>query len=104
VTVAPGSLLAEALGSGEGRIDVPPEVPVNSRHHQAVARVANGYVASALAPDGIIEGIEPADRAAGWVVGVQWHPENMVPADANGRPSSAMTRLFRAFIDACRRS
>lgn len=78
----------------EYRERVLPAVAVNSRHHQAVERVADGYDVVARAPDGVIEGIERRD--AGWVVGVQWHPENMVPAD------DAMASLFRAFIDACR--
>jgi len=47
---------------------------VNSRHHQAVRQVAPGLVASATAPDGVIEAIE--DPAAKFCLGVQWHPEN----------------------------
>jgi putative glutamine amidotransferase len=47
---------------------------VNSRHHQAIKRLADGFVASATAPDGIIEAIE--DPGARFCVGVQWHPEN----------------------------
>ena len=47
---------------------------VNSRHHQAVARVAEGFRVSATAPDGVIEAIE--DPAARFCLGVQWHPEN----------------------------
>jgi len=47
---------------------------VNSRHHQAVSRLAPGWIASATAPDGVIEAIE--DPAARFCLGVQWHPEN----------------------------
>ena len=47
---------------------------VNSRHHQAVKRVAPGFEVSATAPDGVIEAMErPASR---FCVAVQWHPEN----------------------------
>jgi putative glutamine amidotransferase len=47
---------------------------VNSRHHQAVKRVADGFEVSATAPDGVIEAMErPASR---FCVAVQWHPEN----------------------------
>jgi putative glutamine amidotransferase len=47
---------------------------VNSRHHQAVRQLAAGLIVSATAPDGVIEAIE--DPAAGFCLGVQWHPEN----------------------------
>lgn len=47
---------------------------VNSRHHQAVKRVADGFDVSATAPDGVIEAMErPASR---FCLAVQWHPEN----------------------------
>jgi putative glutamine amidotransferase len=48
--------------------------PVNSRHHQAPAALGKGLVASATAPDGVIEAIEnPSKR---FCLGVLWHPEN----------------------------
>jgi putative glutamine amidotransferase len=47
---------------------------VNSRHHQAIRQLAPGFIVSATAPDGVIEGIE--DPNARFCVGVQWHPEN----------------------------
>jgi len=47
---------------------------VNSRHHQAVARAANGFSVAATAPDGVVEAIERPD--APFCIGVQWHPEN----------------------------
>ncbi len=67
-----GSRLAEALGTTRPT--------VNSMHHQSVARVADGFAAVAHAPDGVIEGIEwPGDDW--WMVGVQWHPEELVGTD-----------------------
>ncbi len=40
---------------------------VNSRHHQAVRQVAPGLIASATAPDGVIEAIEdPVRRSSAW--------------------------------------
>ncbi len=70
VEVAAQTQLAEALG-GKGQL------MVNSTHHQAVKVVAPGLIASAVAPDGVVEGIEATDGAS-FVVGVQWHPELMV--------------------------
>jgi putative glutamine amidotransferase len=47
---------------------------VNSRHHQAVKKLAPGFEVSATAPDGVIEAME---RPGGsFCVAVQWHPEN----------------------------
>jgi putative glutamine amidotransferase len=49
-------------------------VQVNSRHHQAVATPASGFVVSGTAPDGVVEAIERPDSP--FCLGVQWHPEN----------------------------
>ena len=65
VSVRSGSRLHALLGEGE--------VEVNSFHHQAVDRLATPLVATAFAPDGIVEAVEcPAAR---FILGVQWHPE-----------------------------
>jgi len=52
-----------------------PPAAVSSSHRQAVAEVAPGFVASAWAPDGVVEAIE-----RGTLIGVEWHPES----DASG--------------------
>jgi putative glutamine amidotransferase len=49
---------------------------VSSSHRQGVADVAPGFVASAWAPDGLVEAIERPDG----LIGVEWHPET----DASG--------------------
>jgi putative glutamine amidotransferase len=89
VRVTPGSRLAAALGG-----TTPSEVcPVNSRHHQAVGRVAPSFVVSAVSPDGLVEAIERP--AAAFCVGVQWHPENFWrTGEFNG--------LFEGFVEAAR--
>ena len=65
---------------------------VNSAHHQAVAQAGPGAVVNAVAPDGVVEGIE--DPARRFCIGVQWHPEFGI-----GRGDG---RLFRALIEAAR--
>jgi putative glutamine amidotransferase len=65
---------------------------VNSRHHQAVAEVRGGLTVVARAPDGMIEAIEAA-RGNRFVLGVQWHPENMTQREH--------VAVFSSFRDAC---
>ncbi|MGX1129408.1 putative glutamine amidotransferase [Streptomyces glaucescens] len=52
---------------------VPEETAVPTYHHQAVDRLGAGLLPCAHATDGTVEAIELP--AAGWVLGVQWHPE-----------------------------
>lgn len=49
-------------------------VPVNSHHHQAIETLGRELVATAWAPDGIVEAVEDP-RSDRFVLGVQWHPE-----------------------------
>jgi putative glutamine amidotransferase len=74
------------------RIVKQPAIRVNSSHHQSVKRVAPAFVASATAPDGVIEAIEA--RSHPFLLGVQWHPEFLYDHDEVQR------RLFRAFLRA----
>ena len=85
VTVAPETRFAALAGRTEVR--------VNSRHHQAIERLAPGLAVAGTSPDGLPEAVESADGA--WVLAVQWHPENLA-AD----PVSQ--RLFSDFVDAAR--
>lgn len=66
---------------------------VNSFHHQTNRNVSDGFQVTAVAPDGIVEAFESTKHS--FVVGVQWHPENMIQVD------EAANRLFVAFINAC---
>lgn len=84
VEIERGTRLADILGSLR--------VGVNSFHHQSVQAVAPVLRVSALAPDGVIEALESPERR--FVLGVQWHPEELVWDD--GR----MRRLFEAFVAA----
>jgi putative glutamine amidotransferase len=85
VAVKPGTLLHRLVG-----VD---RLPVNSAHHQAALDEPDGIVVNAVAPDGVIEGIEAPDRR--FCLGVQWHPEFHI--------SDGDRRIFAAFVAACRR-
>ena len=92
ICVEPHSRLAEALGLGEAG----GEVGVNSFHHQALKRVSDRLQITSRATDGIIESVEMPDRR--FVVGVQWHPEEMSAGRAD------MMRLFVSFVTAAAES
>ncbi len=83
ISIEPGSLIAGAVGTEH--------CTVNSFHHQSVKRVADGFRVTARSPDGLIEGIESTD-ADWWVMGVQWHPEEMTDS-----PEPWDRGLFKAF-------
>ncbi|MEO8336163.1 MAG: gamma-glutamyl-gamma-aminobutyrate hydrolase family protein, partial [bacterium] len=53
VSVAEGTRLAELIGAGPQR--------VNSMHHQGIKQLGRGLVATAEAPDGLIEAVEGED-------------------------------------------
>ncbi len=82
VTVTPGTLLHRIVGSTA--------MGVNSAHHQAVRHPGPRAVVNAVAPDGVIEGVE--DTGYRFCLGVQWHPEFFIdPGDR---------RIFDALIAA----
>lgn len=86
VRLVQGSRAANALGATN--------LSVNSFHHQAVERLADGLVATGWSEDGLIEAVEtPPDVP--WLLAVQWHPEEM-NADARAPDRG----LFRALVEA----
>jgi putative glutamine amidotransferase len=80
VRLEPGSLAARAVGADTAT--------VRSHHHQGVAELGEGVVASGWAePGGAIEAIElPAHR---WALGILWHAEEH-------RRSPVLTALAQA--------
>lgn len=88
VDVEPDSKLGVATGQNVLR--------VNSRHHQAVKDLPPGFVITARAPDGVIEGME--NPAHPYAVGIQCHPENLWSSTA-----PAFAGLFRSFVQAAAR-
>lgn len=65
------------------------QLATNSMHHQSVRTLGKGLRLSAHTEDGIVEAVESLD---GRLIGVQWHPEEMVPE------SGAMKRLFKNLV------
>ena len=81
VRTVPGTRLAALVGES---------VDAKCYHHQAVAEVAKGLTVSARDADGVIEALErPGD---GFVLAVQWHPEESLDD----------LRLFSAIVEAAR--
>lgn len=85
VKIAKGTRLAEIVGAGPLR--------VNSMHHQGVRQLGHGLVATAEAPDGLIEALEGANGDS-YLIAVQWHPEALTDNDA------LPWTLFDDFIEA----
>ena len=90
IRVSAGSRLERALGAA---VEPGQSCRVNSRHHQSVARLGTGMVASATASDGVIEAIEKPD--APFCLGVQWHPENFWQ-------TGEFNALFESFVRVAR--
>jgi putative glutamine amidotransferase len=83
VTIEAGTLLEKVMGTNR---------PVATcHHHQAVDKVAPGLRVVARADDGIVEGLELAEPG-GWLLAVQWHPEDTAATDP------ANQRLFDALV------
>jgi putative glutamine amidotransferase len=87
VTVAADGVLAGIVPSGT--------FEVNSLHSQGIDRLAPTLRAEAFAPDGQIEAVS---GAAGFLLGLQWHPEWRWENDEVSRS------IFGAFAEALRRA
>ena len=84
VDVDRSSKLFEVMGTDH--------VKTYSGHHQGVKTVGDGLVVSAVAPDGIVEGLEIADHS--FCIAVQWHPEVSAAVD------ETQQRLFDGLVNA----
>lgn len=67
---------------------------VNSLHHQGIRALGQGLSACGHAPDGLVEVVELEKHPFG--LAVQFHPEWLGDQEA-------IRRLWRAFVEACRR-
>ena len=81
VRTVPGTRLAALVGDS---------IDAQCYHHQAIADLGEGLIVSAWDADGVVEALElPGD---GFVLAVQWHPEETLDD----------LRLFAAIVDAAR--
>ena len=85
VTLAPGGILAAALGRDA--------LEVNSVHYQGVGTLAPGLRIEACAPDGLVEAYSTHNNGAP-LLAVQWHPE--WDADTNPDSKAFFALLGRA--------
>ena len=69
------------------------EIEVNSLHHQGIKTLADDLVATAFAPDGLIEAVEIPEHP--FAIAVQWHPE-WIPE----QPASQA--IFKSFVEAAK--
>jgi putative glutamine amidotransferase len=65
VFVDEGTRIAKLVGAGP--------LSVHSYHHQGIDRLGESLVATARADDGLVQAFE--SEGDGYLVGVQWHPE-----------------------------
>jgi len=84
VEVLEGTLLGKIVGIGM--------MGVNSRHHQGIKELGKRLRVSAVAGDGLIEGIEVEGHP--FAIGVQWHPESLCDHD------EVQQKIFNAFVKA----
>lgn len=90
IKAKPGSVLQQLFGD---------EFYVNSRHNNAIEKLAPGLKVTATSPDGIIEAVEHETLPI-WAF--QFHPERMrgdLPEPPIGPDT---TPLFKWFVDRCR--
>ena len=83
VRISRGSILAQiyapdassASATADKGRDGDIRIYVNSYHHQAVGDAGKRFRVTAVAPDGVVEGMESSEAKP--ILGVQWHPEWM---------------------------
>jgi len=59
----------------------PSPLRCSSHHHQGIAVVGEGVNISGRSSDGLVEAIERDSSDGGWMLGVQWHPEETAATD-----------------------
>lgn len=89
VSVVEHSLLNHVSGVTAGNI--------NSAHHQAVGRISDELMVSAVSPDGVVEAIEwKVKEGEPWLLAVQWHPERMLDKESNPLSKNIREKFLEA--------
>ena len=70
---------------------------VNSKHHQAVDKLADSLKITAVSEDNVIEAVEAKDKDQ-FILGLQFHPEELFAVDTK------MLNLLMSFRQACEKS
>ena len=86
VTVVKGTPLYDIVGTES--------LMVNTLHHQAVDKLADGLKVCAIAEDGLVEAFYAPEKA--FLMGVQWHPEMLFAHAPNN------LKIGKAFVEICR--
>jgi putative glutamine amidotransferase len=87
VHIDEGTALATIVGDRE--------LDVHSYHHQGIDRLGEGLVATARTDDGLVQAFE--STGDGYLVGVQWHPEQDVE---DRRLFAGLVRAAAEYADA----
>lgn len=87
IKIQPNSLLHQIISESTAE--------VNSRHHQSLKVIGEGFTVTAQSKDGIIEAIEGKSKR--FMLGVQYHPERMFQTTES---REHRRKLFEAFIEA----
>ncbi len=76
ISISNNSLLKEVVGSTSAKI--------NGAHHQAIGKLSDELIATAVSEDGVIEAVEWKEKEGeSWMLAVQWHPERMKDKETN---------------------
>lgn len=89
ISIAAETLLFQIAGESNAA--------VNGAHHQGIDQLSEELMATATAPDGVIEALEWKDKSgASWLLAVQWHPERL----KNGAEQPMSAGVLSAFLQA----
>lgn len=88
--IVDGTRLAAIVGAGN--------ISVNTYHHQSAMDLAPGFVASAVAPDGVVEAIEASFYPA---AGVQFHPEKILFDNDSRFELARLGEIFARLPELC---